>query len=56
MHVLTHNVVRRDVHVSITPELVKWKTVDKWDGRLPQVTSDRASPFVSIDQGIAKAK
>ena len=39
---------------SITPELARYrlteKTIDKWDGKLPQVTSDRASPFVSLEQ------
>jgi regulator of protease activity HflC (stomatin/prohibitin superfamily) len=40
---------------SITPELVRWKTIEKWDGRLPQVTGDKASPFVTIEGGAPAA-
>ncbi len=43
---------------SISPELARYrlteKTLEKWDGRLPQVTGDRASPFVSLAQPSGK--
>jgi regulator of protease activity HflC (stomatin/prohibitin superfamily) len=45
---------------SITPELGRYRlteqTIEKWDGKLPQVTSDRASPFVSLEQAALPAK
>ncbi len=32
---------------SITPELIQWQSVQKWDGSLPQVTSG-ATPFIQV--------
>lgn len=32
---------------SITPELINWQSVQKWDGHLPQVTSG-ATPFIMV--------
>ncbi len=32
---------------SITPELIQWQAVQKWDGVLPQVTSG-ATPFIDL--------
>jgi regulator of protease activity HflC (stomatin/prohibitin superfamily) len=34
---------------SVTPELIQWQAVQKWDGKLPQVTSG-ATPFIHIDK------
>ncbi len=33
---------------SITPELIQWQAVQKWDGKLPTVTSG-ATPFIQIE-------
>ena len=45
---------------SITPALAHYrlteKTLEKWDGKLPQVTSDKASPFLTLDQAAPAAK
>ena len=32
---------------SVTPELIQWQAVQKWDGHLPQVTGS-ATPFIQI--------
>lgn len=32
---------------SVTPELIQWQSVQKWDGKLPQVTSG-AVPFINL--------
>lgn len=32
---------------SVTPELIQWQAVQKWDGKLPSVTSG-ATPFIGI--------
>lgn len=32
---------------SITPELIQWQAVQRWDGKLPTVTSD-AIPFIQV--------
>lgn len=32
---------------SITPQLIHWQTIQKWDGRLPQVTSDTI-PLIQV--------
>lgn len=32
---------------SVTPELIQWQSVQKWDGKLPQVTSG-ATPFIQV--------
>jgi regulator of protease activity HflC (stomatin/prohibitin superfamily) len=32
---------------SVTPELIQWQSVQKWDGRLPHVTSG-ATPFIEV--------
>jgi regulator of protease activity HflC (stomatin/prohibitin superfamily) len=37
----------RLVRASITPDLVKWQAIDKWNGVLPQVTGN-AIPFVQL--------
>ena len=34
---------------SVTPELIQWQAIQKWDGKLPQVTGG-AMPFVSIEE------
>lgn len=38
---------------SITPELIQWQSVQKWDGKLPQVTGDTV-PFINLDKQIIK--
>jgi len=35
---------------SITPELIQWQAVQRWDGILPQVTGG-ATPFISLGKG-----
>lgn len=32
---------------SVTPELIQWQAVQKWDGKLPNVTSG-ATPFIQV--------
>lgn len=34
---------------SITPELVKYRALDKWDGVLPKITGGGATPFINMD-------
>jgi len=34
---------------SITQTLVQYKAIDKWDGKLPQVSSDNI-PFININK------
>jgi len=36
------------LNASLTPTLVQWAEIQKWDGKLPQVTGG-ASPFVSLN-------
>jgi prohibitin 2 len=36
------------LNASLTPTLVQWQEIQKWDGKLPQVTGG-ASPFVSLN-------
>ena len=36
------------LNASLTPTLVQWQTIQKWDGKLPQVTGG-ASPFFAIN-------
>jgi regulator of protease activity HflC (stomatin/prohibitin superfamily) len=33
---------------SLTPELVQWKALQTWDGKLPQYTGGGAVPFINI--------
>lgn len=33
--------------LSVTPELINWQAVQKWDGKLPSVTSG-ATPFIQV--------
>lgn len=35
---------------SITPELVRLKQLEKWDGRLPQINGGSVNPFISIEK------
>jgi prohibitin 1 len=37
------------LNASLTPTLVQWQEIQKWDGKLPQVARG-ASPFVSLSQ------
>jgi regulator of protease activity HflC (stomatin/prohibitin superfamily) len=34
---------------SITPELVHYRALDKWDGVLPRMTGNSAVPFINVD-------
>lgn len=34
---------------SITPELVQYKALEKWDGVLPRMTGGTAVPFINVD-------
>lgn len=43
----------RIVAQSLTPELVQWQSIQKWNGVLPQVTSG-ATPFISIPSNAVK--
>lgn len=35
---------------SLTPQLVQYRTIDKWDGILPKFTGSAAVPFVDVTQ------
>lgn len=39
----------RVLAASITPELVQYRALDKWDGVLPRMTGSNAVPFVNVD-------
>lgn len=39
----------RELAASITPELVQYRALDKWDGVLPRMTGSNAVPFVNVD-------
>lgn len=39
------------VSQSLTPELVQYNAIMKWDGRLPSVTGTSAIPMINLDQG-----
>lgn len=39
----------RELASSITPELVQYRALDKWDGTLPRMTGSGAVPFVNVD-------
>lgn len=36
---------------SLTPELVQYESLQKWDGKLPTVSSGGAVPFITVPQG-----
>ena len=33
---------------SLSPELIQWNAIQKWDGKLPQMTGSGALPFIQI--------
>jgi regulator of protease activity HflC (stomatin/prohibitin superfamily) len=35
---------------SLTPELVNWRALEKWDGKLPQVNGGGATPFINVNK------
>ena len=39
----------RELSSSITPELVQYRALDKWDGVLPRMTGNAAVPFINVD-------
>lgn len=39
----------RELSSSITPELVQYRALDKWDGVLPRMTGNSAVPFINVD-------
>lgn len=39
----------RELASSITPELVQYRALDKWDGVLPRMTGNSAVPFINVD-------
>jgi regulator of protease activity HflC (stomatin/prohibitin superfamily) len=39
----------RELAASITPELVQYRALDKWDGVLPRMTGGGAVPFINVD-------
>lgn len=39
---------------SITPTLVQYRALDKWDGILPRLTGNSAIPFISVDNELKK--
>ena len=41
----------RELAASITPDLVHYRALEKWDGTLPRMTGSNAVPFVNVDPG-----
>lgn len=39
----------RELSSSITPDLVQYRALDKWDGVLPRMTGNSAVPFINVD-------
>lgn len=39
----------KELAASVTPELVQYKALEKWDGVLPRMTGNSAVPFVNVD-------
>jgi regulator of protease activity HflC (stomatin/prohibitin superfamily) len=39
----------RELAASITPELVQYRALEKWDGVLPRMTGSNAIPFINAD-------
>jgi regulator of protease activity HflC (stomatin/prohibitin superfamily) len=39
----------RELASSITPELVQYRALEKWDGVLPRMTGSNVVPFVNVD-------
>lgn len=39
----------RELSTSVTPELVQYKALEKWDGVLPRMTGNSAVPFINVD-------
>ena len=37
------------LQMSVTPQLIQLRAIEKWDGKLPQVTSENV-PFISINK------
>lgn len=37
------------IFVLITPTLVNYRALEKWDGILPRITGSAAIPFVNVD-------
>ena len=33
---------------SLSPELLQYKALERWDGKLPQATGSSALPFLSL--------
>ena len=46
----------RKLAASLTPELVQAKAIEKWDGKLPQLTGGGAVPFINVDRFEPKSK
>lgn len=42
------------VSASITPELVRYRSIDKWDGALPRLIGASALPFIDVSADAAK--
>lgn len=40
-----------ELAASITPELVQYKALEKWDGSLPKMTGGNTVPFINVDPG-----
>lgn len=38
----------RIIAASLTPELVRYRSIDRWDGQLPKLTGGGAVPFIDV--------
>lgn len=46
----------RILSASITPELVQYRSIDRWDGVLPRITGNGVTPLVDVDKLMAPPK
>ncbi|WP_319495974.1 SPFH domain-containing protein [uncultured Cohaesibacter sp.] len=43
-----------EIAKSLTPELVKFRAIERWDGVLPRMTGDGAVPFIDVTKDASK--
>jgi regulator of protease activity HflC (stomatin/prohibitin superfamily) len=36
---------------SLTPDFIKYSTINKWDGKVPQITGQQTTPFINLNAG-----
>lgn len=46
----------RIIAQSLTPELVRYRSIDKWDGQLPKLTGGGVVPFIDVSADVKGSK